>query len=218
MIRVWSLSNLDSMRHKVVPFKGAWRDAFGQPEQQGCWIIYGKAGQGKTRFALSLARELDEMKYRVLYMTIEEGGSKNFRDAVHDAGIITGVHKINLTPGVELSELDEYLSKKQSPDVIFIDTIQYWNTLYRTTAEQVINLRQKYTNKIFVFISHVDGKEVDGSVAYNVKRDSFLRIQVEGFRAIHAGRGRGGRLGYYTIWDEGAARYWLDSPSKEVNE
>ncbi len=37
--------------------------------------------------------------------------------------------------------------------------------------------------------------------------DASLKIFVEGFRAISKGRFIGPK-GYYTVWEEGAERYW----------
>ena len=100
-------------------------------------------------------------------------------------------------------------------DVIFIDSIQYFTDQFEAKAEEIVQLRKKYRSKIFIFISHVEGKEVEGKAAYIVKRDSFVRIQVEGFRAMYKGRGRGGPKGYYTIWDEGADKYWLENNKEQ---
>ena len=116
---------------------------------------------------------------------------------------------------ITVQGLEEYLRKQRSPDVVFIDSIQYFTDQFEAKAEEIVQLRKKFRSKIFIFTSHVEGKEVEGKAAYVVKRDSFVRIQVEGFRAIYKGRGRGGAKGYYTIWEEGAQKYWLENEHKE---
>ena len=40
--------------------------------------------------------------------------------------------------------------------------------------------------------------------------DASLKIYVEGFRAFSKGRFFGS-VGHFTIWDEGAVRYWGDN-------
>lgn len=65
-MKVWSQKNLEDIRHEYIDFDGEWYLAFGRPEKSGCWIIYGKSGQGKSSFALQLARKFDEMGLRVL--------------------------------------------------------------------------------------------------------------------------------------------------------
>ena len=86
-MKVWSLKNLEDIRHEYIDFDGEWYQAFGRPEKSGCWIIYGKSGQGKSSFALQLARKLDEMGMRVLYLTLEMGGSTDFLESVRDVGM-----------------------------------------------------------------------------------------------------------------------------------
>ena len=122
---------------------------------------------------------------------------------------------IKFVEDITVQGLEEYLRKQRSPDVVFIDSIQYFTDQFEAKAEEIVQLRKKFRSKIFIFTSHVEGKEVEGKAAYVVKRDSFVRIQVEGFRAIYKGRGRGGEKGYYTIWDEGAQKYWLENEHKE---
>lgn len=209
MMRWLSLRNVDDKKNVVVPFKGEWYELMRTPDQSGCWIIYGKSGQGKTSFMMQLARELDEMKYRVVIISLEEGIRTTFRDALHSNGIITGLHKINISTGASVEELDEWLSTtSRPPGFIFIDSVQYWSMEYKATASKIIELRKKYESTVFVFTSHIQGNEVEGTDAYWVKRDAFCRIYVEGFVAKYIGRGPGGQ---YTIWKEGAERYFLEN-------
>ena len=42
----------------VLDFDGAWLGLIGKPEVKGSWIIWGQSGNGKTRFALQLAKYL----------------------------------------------------------------------------------------------------------------------------------------------------------------
>ena len=57
----------------------------------------------------------------------------------------------------------------------------------------------------------MDGREVEGKTAYDVKRDSFKRIYVEHFKATFIGRGKGGSRGYYIVWAEGYQKYWIEN-------
>lgn len=210
MMRLLSLKNIDDKKHTVIAFTGLWLELMGTPEKTGCWIIYGKSAQGKTSFMMQLARELDEMKYRIIIISLEEGDSLSFRDALHRSGIITGVHKITVSTGATVEELDEYLSGiSRKPDMIFVDSAQYWSNQYKATATKIIDLRSKYTSIVFIMTSHVLGNEVEGNDAYQIKRDAFCRIQIEGHTAFYRGRGSGGTTGQYTIWKEGAEEYWL---------
>lgn len=209
MMRFLSLRNVDDKKNVIVPFKGVWYDLMRHPDHSGCWIIYGKSGHGKTSFMMQMARELDEMKYRVIIFSLEEGIRSTFRDALHSNGIITGVHKINISTGASVDDLDKWLgTTSRPPGFIFIDSVQYWSMEYKATAAKIIELRKKYESTVFVFTSHIQGNEVEGNDAYWVKRDSFCRIHVVGFTAYYEGRGSGGQ---YTIWKDGAERWFLEN-------
>ena len=207
-MRVWSLKNLEDIRHEYIDFDGEWYQAFGRPEKSGCWIIYGKSGQGKSSFALQLARKLDEMGMRVLYLTLEMGGSTDFLESVRDVGMRSDINRIIFSDDTTFEDLDEYLGKQRSADVIIIDSVQYFTDQCGVKADEIISLRKKYPRKVFIFISHVDGKEV-GQAAYRVKRDSFKRIYVQGFKATFVGRGKGGPRGFFIIWAKGYQEYHL---------
>lgn len=211
MSKTISIANIEAKRYSYIPFSEEFRQAFGNREKTGNWIVYGKAGHGKTRFMLELAKEFDRMGYKVLVASLEMGFCADFQNDLIDSGIRSKTQKMVFVDSLTIGELEEMLKKQRSPDVIIIDSLQYFVNQYEATAEQIINLRKKYRSRIFVYVSHVEGKEVEGRAAYTVKRDSFVRIQVEGFRAIYIGRGRGGQTGYYTIWKEGAEKYWLQN-------
>lgn len=218
MMKLLSLRNLNDQKHELIEFTGRWRELMGTPEKTGCWITLGKSGMGKTAFMMQLARELDEMKYRVMILSLEEGSSLSFTEALRNNGITAGVHKITVSTGASVEELDEYLINKKSrrPDMIIIDSIQYWSNQYKATASKIIDLRNKYAGIVFICTSHVIGNEVEGSDAYSIKRDSFCRIYIEGFMAFYRGRGSGGPTGQYVIWKEGADKYWLKNEKKET--
>lgn len=72
-MKVLSLKNVEDMKHDPIPFEGEWYQAFGRPERSGSWIIYGKSGQGKTHFALLMAREFDRMGFRTMFIPLEMG-------------------------------------------------------------------------------------------------------------------------------------------------
>nr|DAU53061.1 MAG TPA: FeS assembly-ype transport system, ATPase component [Caudoviricetes sp.] len=213
-----SIANIEDRRYSYIPFSEDFYQAFGNREKTGNWIVYGKAGQGKTRFVLQLAKEFDRIGYKVLLASLEMGFCADFQKDLHDSGIRSKVQKIVFTDAMTLPDLEDMLGKQRSPDVIIIDSLQYFVNQYDATAEGIIALRKKFRSKIFVYVSHVDGKEVEGKAAYSVKRDSFVRIQVEGFRAKYIGRGKGGPVGHYTVWDEGEEKYWLQHNNSEDGE
>lgn len=216
-MKILSIKNIEDARFRFIPFDGEWYQAFGTPERSGCWMIYGKSGQGKTGFALQLARKFDEMGMRVLYISLEMGAlHRDFQEALHQAGIRSGQSHIQVSEECRgLDDLEAEINKQRSADVVFIDSIQYFEKQCGVKAEEIISIRMRYPRKIFVFISHVEGREVEGKTAYEVKRDAFRRIYIEGFKASHIARGAGGPRGYLVIWEKGYEAYWLRRPEEE---
>lgn len=209
------LKEVEDRKFVHFDFEEKFRDLLGDRVVGGAWIIYGKSGQGKTRFALELAKEFERQGKGVLFASLEMGISKMFLDDVKDAGIRSGTSKMRLCQNLTLQALEVLLKKQRSPAVVIVDSIQYWQMEENMEMPELLKLFKKFAKKTFVFLSHIEGKEVEGKLAYQVKRECSTRILIEGFKAMLQGRGKGGRTGEYVIWDEGAARYWLKETENE---
>jgi len=110
-------------------------------------------------------------------------------------------HRFILLDKEPIDELITRLEKKKGPDVVIIDSLQYTGMSYK---EYKI-LKDRFRNKLFIFISHAEGSHPEGRVAKSVRYDAFVKIWVEGFVAYPSGRYGGSEP--YTIWDEGADNY-----------
>ena len=69
-------------------------------------------------------------------------------------------------------------------------------------------LKKEFPKKLWIFISHADGKIPRGSLAKFMKNVAMLKIRVEGFKAFPEGRFGGGKP--YIIDAERAAIYHGD--------
>ena len=209
MLRAVSIYNLLNKKYRLLEFTGPWRDAFARPEANGTWFVYGSSGSGKSRFAQKLANYLDvELCRRVAYMSLEEGDRYTFQCAVRESGWREKGGRIQVLPAGSVSELDEWLEKSGKTNVVVIDTVQYWIRHYGFKVEDYFMLKEKYRQKIFVYLSHVQGNEPDGATAEHVMRDADLKVFVQGYRAFSKGRFIGER-GYYSLWPEKEAELYL---------
>lgn len=199
--RAVSVNELLNRSFKTMDFEDEWEDFVGCPERTGSWIIWGNSGQGKTRFALQLSKYLTRFG-RVAYNSLEEGASKSMAIAVGDVRMNEVRGRFILLDMEPVTELIIRLGKHKSPDIIVIDSLQYLGVNYA----QYKALRDKFRNKLFIFISHADGKLPYGRVAKSIRFDAFIKVRVEGFKAFPTSRYGGGAP--YTIWPEGAADYW----------
>ena len=198
-----ALSMVDLMRknREVYAFEGALQEAFGQPEQNGVWFIWGRSGNGKTSFVLQLCKELTRYG-KVAYDSLEEGDSLTMQNALMRVGM-GDVGRRFILLNESLEELDTRLKRRRSPDIVVVDSFQYAHIELKQYEEFI----DQHKNKLIIFVSQADGLKPWGRTAQSAMYSASLKIWVEGYRAISKGRYRG-NLGYYTIWAEKAEEYW----------
>jgi hypothetical protein len=198
-------------RKEMIPFTGAWEEAFGHPEWVGVWIVWGNSGDGKTSFLMQLCKELAKWR-KVAYNSLEQKDSKTMQDTIRDHNMQQCPRgRFQLLPGEPIPQLSERLLKPKAPDVVVIDSYQYTQMSYK----DYIDFKERHLNKLIIFVSHADGTQPDGRAAKKVRYDAELKIRVEGFRAYSHGRTKGSR-GYFTIYEQGAMEYgWTDKPTEE---
>jgi DNA polymerase III delta prime subunit len=194
-----SVSEVSRFNPKVMKFDGVWRDSMGCPELTGSWLIWGPSGNGKTRFALQLAKYLTQFG-KVCFNSLEEGLSLSMKQAFNELGMQDVSRKLTLLDQEPIDELIIRLEQKRSPDIVFIDSIQYTGMNYNDYKK----LRYRFKNKLFILISHADGKEPAGRVAKSIRYDAFIKISVYGYVATPVGRYGGGLP--YIVWAEGAEK------------
>ena len=203
MRRAYNVHQIRQFRPATLDFDGEWLASIGRPERTGSWLIWGKSANGKTRFALQLARYLCNF-CRVAYDSLEEGLSLTMQRAIAEVGFSDGKAKRNfsLLDKEPIDELAERLRKEKAPKIVFIDSLQYTGMTY--TAYKA--LRDENPGKLLIFISHADGAEPKGNVANSVKFDANVKIYVEGYRAMPQSRYGGGQP--YDVWPQKSAEYW----------
>lgn len=199
--RAISVEQLLKMKFDVMEFEGKYLNSFGKPELSGVWLIWAHSGNGKTHFALQLAKYLTHFG-KVAYNTMEEGARLTFQMAAEATNIREVSGRFTVLSRESISDLTERLSKRKSPDIIFIDSFQYTGL----TKKGYIALKEKFPKKLFVFVSHAEGKHPEGRTAKFVRYDADIKIRVEGYKAFPVSRYGGNEE--FVIWDEGAYEYW----------
>lgn len=188
-------------KKNTIDFEGPFFGAFDRPEDRGVWFIWGNSGNGKTRFALQLAKYLTQW-YKVAYNSLEEGDSLTMQKAFREVGMEEVGNRIVLIQE-PMEDLDKRLKARRSPDCVVIDSFQYTQMSYK----KYIEFKEKHPSKLLIFTSQAEGKQPSGRSAKSVMYDASLKIWIEGYRAVSKGRFIG-KEPYYTVWHEGAQRYW----------
>ncbi|MDR1370918.1 MAG: AAA family ATPase [Dysgonamonadaceae bacterium] len=200
-MRAYSVKNVLDAKFETLDFEGKWKDAIGCPELAGSWIIYGPPKNGKTSFAMMMAKYMTKFG-RVFYNSIEEGLSKSTQMAYERVGMIEVSGKIILK-NETIDEMTERLNRHKSPDIVFFDSIQFAELKFSDYKR----MKTVFPNKLFVYVSHVEGKQPEGQTARKIWKDANVSFRVEGFRAFPTGRYGGGQ--YINISDEKAMKYWI---------
>lgn len=201
-MRAYSANEVLMMRKKSFSFENEWRDAFSTPEVKGVWFIWGNSGNGKTSFTMQLCKYLCEFG-KVAYNSLEEGCSLTMQNNLRRFGMEAVNRRFQLLDCEPTTEFSERLTKRKSADIAVIDSFQYTQMTYK----QYLLFKEKHKDKLLIFISHADGKQPSGRSAKSVMYDASLKIWIEGYTAFSKGRFIGD-IGKFTIWQEGAAKYW----------
>lgn len=200
-MKALSVRDILRMKKKTLAFTGAWNEAFGLPEAVGVWFIWGHSGNGKTSFVMQLCKELCKFG-NVAYDSLEEGYSLTMINTLKRYNMME-VNKKFVLIQENINDIEVRMNKRKSPDFYVIDSMQYTQMNYA----RYIKLKEAHKDKLIIIISHARGNNPEGRSANGVMYDAALKIWIEGYKAVSKGRFIG-NVGSYTIWDEGAKRYW----------
>lgn len=213
MARAYSVDDILKKVYKLIQWDGAWYEAFGFVSRVGVWFIWGNSGNGKTSFIIQLMKSLARF-FKVAFVSLEEGSDYTVQKSYEAHGITEARKRIILIEDETLEEIEARMNKAKSPHVWIFDSFQYLGLNYKQYRE----FKQSHRDKLIIFISHADGKQPMGRSARSVMFDATLKIFVEGYLAISKGRYIGENGGIFTIWKEGAAKYWGEDRTNNINE
>lgn len=203
MKRVYSVKNVVDAKFNTLELDGVWKEAIGTPELTGSWFIYGPPKNGKTSFAMQLVKYLTKFK-RVAYNSVEEGLSLSIQNAIERVNMAEVSGKMVLIGKEEVVQLIDRLSRRKSPDIIVIDSVQFLELKFN----EYKRLKTLFPNKLFIYISHIDGKHPDGITARKIWRDASVVFRVDSFKAFPVSRYGGGEP--IVISKEKAKEYHID--------
>lgn len=201
MKRAYSVDNVLNAKFNTLEFEEGWYDAIGNPELTGSWFVYGDIKNGKTSFAMQLAKYLTKFE-RVAYNSVEEGLSLSVKSAYIRCGIKDVAGRFILLHKETVDELIARLNRPKSPNVVVVDTVQFWEL----TFADYKRLKSTFPRKLFIYISHTDGRTPDGATAKRIWRDANVAIRIDGFVAFPKSRYGGGTP--KIIWGLEAQRIW----------
>lgn len=162
----------------------------GPAEVRGLWLIYGEEKNGKTWFALQLAKALAEHE-RVYYVSAEEGMDLSFKMALKRAHITDS--RITLYGYHSIADIIEHFKKPKSGRIIFIDNLTIYADELKVSSG-IKQLERELPNKLIICIGHEERGKPYPAVAAMCKKMAKVYIHVKGLNAFVVSRfsGHGG--------------------------
>jgi len=185
--RAYSIRNILDAKFETLELEGEWKEAIGTPELTGSWVIYGPPKNGKTSFAMLLSKYLTKFR-RGAYNSIEEGVGLSIKMALKRLNMIEAGGKLVFI-NKEIGELIDYLSKHKSPDIVIMDSIQFMEL----TFKEYKKLKSMFPHKLFIYISHIEGRQPEGLAARKIYKDANVVFKIDRFMAFPTSRYGGGK-------------------------
>lgn len=204
MAKSLSSSQVLGIRNKTIALSGEWGACIGEMARHGVVFVWGRSGNGKTSAIMQLCRELViGQGMKGLFLSLEEGYDASIQNAIRRFGMQECKSRFQIIERLSLQELTERLSKPRSEEFVVIDSIQYLELSYK----QYKALKERFRTKLFILVSHADGKHPEGRAARSILYDAGLKIWIEGYKAFSKGRYIGPK-GEAVIWKKGAEEFW----------
>lgn len=187
--------------------EGKFKNTLGNIPAHFMMIIYGDSGNGKTELCIQLAKYLTSYG-KVQWLSYEQGHGYDLQTAINrnkmeevSGDFLVSDPVADLPYGVSfIEDLDKHLSKRSSPDFIFIDSIDYTGFSF----EEYDFLKRKFgKKKAFIFISHARGTKPMKRIGEQIMYDGGIGLFVSKFIAKVA-KNRFGGFEDYIIYEQRA--------------
>ncbi|MGY6521989.1 MAG: hypothetical protein ACXIUD_09690 [Mongoliitalea sp.] len=227
-MKVLGVKQFHQMRFQFLPVPEAWAGTLGKVPHNFIAVIYGFSGNGKTEFVVQLAKMLALLNKKVGWLSYEQRHGSDFQMSTKRNNMeeVTGYfYPIDPIAGIPegkslIEDLDDYLRKRSSPDVVVIDSIDYTGFDW----EDYVMLKNRYGHKkTFLFIAHsTKSGTIKKAISERIIFDGGMGIFVSHYIATPI-KNRYGGFEPYIVWEDRArivnpaffaARLQQDAPPK----
>jgi len=205
-MKVLGVVQTQQMKHKFLGFDGKFLATFGNVPKSFQCIIYGKSGQGKTEMCIQLAKYLTTFG-DVLWLSYEQGHGADIQQAINRNKMEEVSGRFFVADPMQnrkrnstlLDDLVDYLNKRNSPDFIFIDSLDYT----KFTFEDYRLLKETFKNKAFIWIGHGHGRGHRKQIGEDIEFDGHIGIWVDKYIG-HVIKNRFSAFEPYIVYEERA--------------
>lgn len=206
-MRAYSPKEIALLQIPELPLEGEWKAAFGRPSRYERWFIDGESTSGKSTFVMLLAKELCKFG-KVDYVSLEEGANLSFKRRTIRLQMCEVAGRFKVVTNVTVAEIVERLRRPKSANFVVIDSVQYLDVRSFERLKKL--LLDRFPRKGFILVSQVYKGRPKGKMADDLRFDCGVKIHTRGYRAYCQGRFTDDAESYYTIWDEGAYKFYLN--------
>lgn len=180
----------------LLPIPEEWAKHFGELPERFTMGIYGFTGNGKTDYAIKIAKMLSAFG-NVLYNSPEQGVSKSLQMCIDRNNMDEVKGKVIFVCDT-YEELVLRLDKRKSARFVFLDSRDQMNL----TTEQFYLLEKKFPKKSFIVLLYEKGAKPKGEHGISILFRCDIKMRVRLFIAMGTSRFGGGED--YMIWEKGA--------------
>lgn len=209
-MKVISVKKLVAKTYKSLGLSELWKEYLGDVDHVFTMIVWGPSFNGKSSFLNAFVAELATIT-TVLYVALEESFSTTSKMKAEENGLSGFSNLKYANHETNFESLVAFLSKKRSPRIVIIDSLQYIAMTYVDYKK----LKELFPTKSFIFISHSEGKLPDGKTGKKIRYDAPIKVFVCDFIALIDSRFGGHKN--FVIWEEEAKKRWKKDFKKHLN-
>lgn len=198
--RALTVSNVLSVIVSCIKFTGRFFDVFGHPQKKGRWFIWGDSSSGKSSFIMQLIKEFAKTEKTILVSREEDLDDENLQDRLKLFQMQDVANNFSLVDDT-LEQLIERLSRRNSAQVVVIDSVAYFFMGY--SFEDYLNFRRRFKHKTLVFVGHGKGQNPKTEFEDRIKFDATQKVVVSGYLATNKGRKYGPNATQFVVWQKG---------------
>lgn len=177
--------------------------AFGNPQNRGIWFAWGGSGSGKSSMVLDITKAFCKSNLKALWNELEEETDDvDFIERIKLKNM-QEVRENFLTASYNYDELCAYLDKRNSPEVVVINSATY----FFPGLDKYFEFTRKYKRrKVIIITGMAKGNNPYSELETKIMYDANKKIFCTGYLASCKGRTIGPNGGLYIIWQEGYER------------
>lgn len=213
--RALTVSNVIATEVQRIIFSGRFYDVFGHPQKKARWFVFGQSSSGKSSFVMQLIKEFAQTEKTLLVSLEEDLDDGDLQDRLRIFQMQDVSKKLQLVSD-SLEELTERLEKRNSAQVIVIDSAPYF--FMGKTFTDYLLFTKKFRHKTLVFIGHARGQLPKTELEERIMYDANQKVLVSGYVATNKGRKFGPHATQYIVWEKGYEDLHGITPKTEEHE